>query len=192
MEHACMAGSRAIYSAIQQFGKDQFEAIALMEVDDTLLEEFEAKMIAEHNTTVPYGYNLTSGGNKGCVMNPDSVQSRIRSGPEHHWYNNNGWTGRNHEDESKVKIGTSVSAAFTDERKEMLANKNAQRKVHDLPRYVSHKTDRGKVTGYQVQSKKGLFPFKCFCDSRLSMEEKRVLAIAYRDEQLHKLNIEVE
>lgn len=52
----------ALVNAINCYGEDSFTAEVLIECKEDELDAFEAKMIQEHNTLAPNGYNLMTGG----------------------------------------------------------------------------------------------------------------------------------
>ena len=183
IEHACMKGCPLIHEAIVKYGRDHFRVECLMEVDDAELETYESAFIKELNTMYPAGYNLTSGGEEKKQVHPDvlaKIKAAVRRGPEHHWYQNNGWTGKTHSEDTKNKMRTSMKAVYTEDRRDLVVERNKKRKTNDLPTYISYKRDdAGVIVGYQVQSKKKLFPFKSFADRSLSMEEKLQQAEEY-------------
>ena len=65
-DHLAGRGSRVIKSAIEKYGEDAFTYEFLHDgIIAEFLDMFEIEAIAEHNTLVPNGYNLTTGGEGG-------------------------------------------------------------------------------------------------------------------------------
>lgn len=173
IEHACMAGCPKIHAAIKDFGKEAFKEECLIQIDDELLDEYEQKFIQQYETEYPRGYNLSSGGSKGTKWHSSVVESRKRFGEDHHLYGDNRWKGKKHTPQTREKMSASMKEVYTEERRDLVVERNMQRKSNDLPKYISYKRDdAGVIVGYQVQSKKKLFPFKSFADRSLSMEVK--------------------
>lgn len=85
---------KAINNARAKYGLDAFDFEILKECDDKELDFWEKYYIKELNTKVPYGYNLTEGGD-GCK-------------------------GYHHTEEIKKIIGNGVKKSYTEERKQYL------------------------------------------------------------------------
>lgn len=74
-----------IWRAIQKYGWENFEHVVLA---DNLTEEeadaLEKKYVEEYQSNNPeYGYNLTSGGEKGCVLSPEVKEQLSKSKQGH-------------------------------------------------------------------------------------------------------------
>lgn len=118
VENSC---GKLLSKAIQKYGEQSFEitvlASAIGDVDN--LKELEKQLIAQHNTAVPLGYNLTMGGDglfgfkqsrevvervaakkRGTKMSEESKQKMH----EAHLGEKNHFFGRTHSEETKRKI----------------------------------------------------------------------------------------
>lgn len=77
--------SSCLYNAIRMYGKDAFTYSELEICDILNLDERERYWIDQHGSTYPNGFNLTSGGTKGCehiatVPIPPRNQPKARGG----------------------------------------------------------------------------------------------------------------
>lgn len=71
-------GCRALNAAIRKYGWDAFKKEILMkDVPKSLLPEEEKRMISEHGTLAPNGYNLHPGGQTSPMLHP-AVRARAR------------------------------------------------------------------------------------------------------------------
>ena len=72
-EHLSGRGNRIIARAIEKYGKDAFTYEILEEnVFDEFLPDLEVAYIANFNTVVPNGYNLTSGGEVAKTLSDET------------------------------------------------------------------------------------------------------------------------
>lgn len=72
--HQC----RALNNAIRLYGEDSFHKEVLLECPDDELDANEIRLIAEHGTLYPNGYNLTKGGaSGGCQYYDDELRQKI-------------------------------------------------------------------------------------------------------------------
>lgn len=74
-----------MWKAVQKYGWENFEHVILA---DNLTEEeaeaLEKKYVEEYQSNNPeYGYNLTSGGEKGCVLSPEVKEQLSKSKQGH-------------------------------------------------------------------------------------------------------------
>ena len=76
-EHLAGRGNRFLARAIKKYGKDAF-VYEILEADvfDEFLPELEVAYIANFNTVVPHGYNLTYGG-EGAGRPCDETRERM-------------------------------------------------------------------------------------------------------------------
>ena len=72
-DHSC----RALNNAIKKYGPDDFQVITLIECDDSELNDEEIRLIEEKETLYPNGYNLTRGGQNGCVYYSEELRQKI-------------------------------------------------------------------------------------------------------------------
>lgn len=72
------AGKRyAISSAIRKYGEKSFSSEEIARSDDkSILLTMEVQEIIRHNTQIPYGYNMTGGGEGSNNYSP-SVETRV-------------------------------------------------------------------------------------------------------------------
>ncbi|ARA72062.1 hypothetical protein BNJ_00233 [Kaumoebavirus] len=63
VSHKNVGSCRKLNNAIKCYGAESFVIIKLLECDDSILGDEEKRLIAEHNTLHPNGYNIRSGGN---------------------------------------------------------------------------------------------------------------------------------
>ena len=111
----------AIHGAIRKYGKENFK-FELLECSEELeycLHVLEPKLIKEHNTKVPNGYNLTGGGDgrAGCVVSEDQkrktsmASKKLWADPiwrEKKAVNGKGWA---HSEEVKKKMSLAQTNA---------------------------------------------------------------------------------
>lgn len=93
---------KAIYNARKKYGIDGFDFKILKECEDEELDYWEKYYIKELNTKVPYGYNMTEGGD-GCPGYIHSEKTK-RKMSEKRKGENNGFYGKHHSEDSKIKI----------------------------------------------------------------------------------------
>jgi len=171
-----------MHAAVQKYGIDKFALEILLEVEDEDLPLYERQMIHECNTMHPAGYNLTDGGEVGKQVHPDvlaRIRATVKTGADHHFYQNNGWQGRRQTKETRKKQSASMKAVYTEERRQMVVKRNKDAKTNDLPEGISVKRYQGRVTGVQVQLQSNGLPFKCFAKQSLTFEENLAAAKEY-------------
>ena len=71
-KHFYESSCRALHNAIKKYGRDAFTVEILHEVLDIFLDDFEVAEIKKHNTLVPNGYNLHSGGNVNTFVSDET------------------------------------------------------------------------------------------------------------------------
>ena len=63
----------AVWRAIQKYGWENFDKEVLVETDKENVDELETRLIKEHKTRIPNGYNIRAGGEANNAMHPSSV-----------------------------------------------------------------------------------------------------------------------
>ena len=63
----------ALYRAIQKYGWENFDKEVLVETDKENVDELETRLIKEHKTRIPNGYNIRAGGVANSEHHPSSV-----------------------------------------------------------------------------------------------------------------------
>ena len=93
-EHrASSSGCKAFYAAIQKYGWDNFLHEVLYDhLDEVSAREKEIALICEYGSMVPYGYNLTPGGDRG-PQTAEAIEKRRQKA-----------IGRLHTEETKRKM----------------------------------------------------------------------------------------
>lgn len=107
-EHSKMStGCKALNSAIQKYGFNTFKSEILLEINDTLLDIFEKKIIDSYSTMCPNGYNIRTGGSvnsKHCMESRERMrQSKL--GDKNHNF------GKPRTDTTKSKISNAKSGS---------------------------------------------------------------------------------
>lgn len=79
-DHICassrLESSYAVHRAIRKHGKECVWIETLVKADYKYLKDLEIRAISKFNTRVPYGYNLTAGGDGtvGVVRSPETLE----------------------------------------------------------------------------------------------------------------------
>jgi group I intron endonuclease len=76
-EHLSCKKNVPLYNAIKKHGKDSFRIIYTNEYDNKLLDFKEIILIKEHNSLIPYGYNVHKGGNNENLSRYNSRKGGI-------------------------------------------------------------------------------------------------------------------
>ena len=120
-------GSRLLKSAIEKYGRDAFTVEILHEVLDIFLDEIEIAEIAKHNTLVPHGYNLDSGGHANKVLSDET-----------RWKMSEANKGKTHSAETRRKISESLKGKpLSPERRRKISEAHKGRKRK--PRSAEHR-----------------------------------------------------
>ena len=69
-QHKSGSGSKLVYQAIQKYGLENFNFKVLCDGKEDFIKELEAIMIQENCSKVPYGYNLSDGGEGSTGYKP--------------------------------------------------------------------------------------------------------------------------
>jgi group I intron endonuclease len=143
---------KCLNTAIRKYGETKFQIETIIECDDDELNKYEEYYIQEYKSFVPYGYNIKLGGSNG-----------------------------KHSEETKLKISKSLIGR---ERTLASLEKSNEKKKNDnsLPMYICEQTKNNILIGYRIcnhPNSKNIE--KRFISMKLSLEEKRQLAIDYLD-----------
>lgn len=201
--HVCpSSGCPLVRNAYQKY--KTFEVETILEVENSQLSFWEKHYIKEYRTLCPNGYNLTEGGEGGvpCEETRRKMrESQSKRVVHDHWRQqiSKGLMGHAVSNETKEKIRQARLARpnrpSEDNRRKInerirtlevreKGSKNRRKDNKDLPLYVQ--TVRKKTNpGYCVQLPGQ--PQKHFTSKKLSMEEKLALALAWREENIQKL-----
>lgn len=140
-------------AAINKYGKDAFKIETLLECQNDMLDFHEIDLIRKYNTIRPHGFNIKLGGAKGS-HNAETRQ-KIR----------------------EAQQGKPRPSSYV----EWFRNNNMMKKDDQtLPMYVIEYKRKGVLTGYQVCNHPS-GKYKAFLSSKLSLDEKKRLAIAYKE-----------
>lgn len=183
-EHCKSLGNcKILENAIIKYGKDKMKLYILEELDDSLLDEYEAKYIKEYNTLEPYGYNIRSGGSVGIHSDESRNRMRLSKLGE-----NNYNYGKPRTDETKKVISISKSGErhhffgkILSEDHKIKLSQSHKKYDKSLPMYIAYIKERPKhyqSSGYAVINHPTLKTMY-FTSKRLSDEEKLNKAIEY-------------
>ena len=105
-EHRRCKNDIGVDLAIQKYGWENFKVEILEVCPVDKLNEREIFWIAELNTKVPNGYNMTDGGDGGINPSPETRAkiSATTKGENHHMY------GKHHSPETRAKISATLKA----------------------------------------------------------------------------------
>lgn len=100
VEHQHNKGSKLVYQAIKKYGIENFRFEILCQGEVSFIKEMEQTMIEQECSKVPYGYNLTAGGDgiSGCTKETRKKISESQMGQ------GNGFYGKKHRKDSKQKM----------------------------------------------------------------------------------------
>jgi len=175
---------RAINNAIQCYGVENMVVETLLEVNDSLLDDYEKKFIIMYDTMVPKGYNIRSGGSNGIHCEESrQLMRELKLGEKNHNY------GKQRTDVCKQRISEAKSGekhhffgkTFTDEHKERLSKAHKTVSDNDFPMYlvyVQPRPEHYSSSGYAVVNHPTL-PNKYFTSKKLSDDKKKELALQY-------------
>ena len=127
-------GSRLLKRAIEKYGRDAFAYEILHDsVFDIFLDEIEIAEIAKHNTLVPNGYNLTTGGEGGHHTKETLLKiSKSNKGQKRSF-------------ESRRKISESLKGRqFSPEHRQRIAEANKRRKCSPESRRRMSEAQKGR------------------------------------------------
>ena len=172
----------ALENAIKKYGV-HMEYEILIEVNDDLLDLYEARMIDVYNTMEPHGYNIRAGGmaSKHSKISCERMR-QAKLGIKNHNF------GKPRTDEAKNAISAAKSGdkhhfygkTFTEEHKQRLAT--SHRKSHsELPMYMVYVKERPaqwQSSGYAIVNHPTL-KNKYFTSKKLTDFDKYEMALAY-------------
>jgi len=87
--HKSENGGGLLSKAIAKYGKDNFLFEVLIYCDKDELDSLEIKYIAEYNSTVPNGYNISIGGKYPIYESQEIKNAFTKTGEDHFWFNKN-------------------------------------------------------------------------------------------------------
>ena len=112
---------RLLNIAIRKYGIKSFTNEILIECQTEELNDYELKLIKEHNTLVPSGYNLKIGGESNYT----------------------------HSEETKQRISNTLAGKqFTPDQ---ILQRSQTRKKSDLPMFLCERRKNNTVVGYRVK-----------------------------------------
>ena len=104
-EHRKIKGNcRYLLNAFKKYGVDGFEYKMIQCCLDEELNELEIMNISSHNSRVPNGYNLKSGGNGGGKQHEETKKKISETLKGRTDIVRGNWTGRHHTEETKRKM----------------------------------------------------------------------------------------
>lgn len=180
-EHEAGGECRILRNAIKKYGIESFIVETLVEAEDSLLDDFEIKLISQYNTMFPNGYNIRSGGKKGLHCEESREKMRqAKLGSNNHNF------GKPRSEEAKRNISNAKAGVkhhfygktLSQEHKLTLSK---ARKDYDLPMYLVRIKDRPEVKrkgGYAVVNHP-MLPTKYFTSSKYTNDELLDQAYAY-------------
>jgi group I intron endonuclease len=177
------SGSIILKAAIDKYGLNTFNVEILLQVNNTLLNDYESKFIEVYNTMEPNGYNVRSGGSQ---QSTHSIESRQRM-RESKLGNKNHNFGKERSKETKQKISEARSGkkhhfygkSLSESHKLKLSN--SHKKESTMPIYMVYVKPRPKqyqCEGYAIVNHPNL-KNKYFTSKTLNLDEKYKLALEY-------------
>jgi group I intron endonuclease len=175
-------GCIALNNAISKYGFENFKIEILLEVNDSVLNEYEKKFIDSYNTIYPNGYNIRSGGSENSTHCIESCE-RMRQAK---LGDKNPNFGKPRTDEAKLAISNAKSGkkhhfygkTLSLEHKLRLSESH---RSDDLPMYMVKVKDRPEhysYGGYAIVNHPTLTT-RYFTSKRLSDAEKYTSALEY-------------
>lgn len=149
-------------AAIHKHGKDSFAINTVLQCSDELLDYHETRLIDQCNTLRPNGYNIKLGGAHG--RHSDETRKKI----------------------SEAQQGKPRPASYVEWHRR---NNSLKKDDQSLPMYVIEYKRKGVLIGYQVCNHPH-GKYKAFLSSKLSLEEKKQLAIAYKESLDNESNVQ--
>lgn len=201
VQHKSSKDNTLIARAFNKY-KDDFKTEILLEINYSLLDEYEIKFIDVYNTLTPFGYNSRSGGQNGYCFTDDikmkcsTSQRKDKNNklPMYVYDYENGYRCRQPGKQEKYfnykYLSKEINFLLT---KEYLDGKNELYKqyVLELPKFIS-KVIRNDRSGYRCT-----FPGyeKHFTSMKFSDDEKLILVKNYLNsimESVQRLNVSGE
>ena len=186
-KHLSGYGNRIIARAIKKYGRDAFTYEVLEEnVFDEFLPDLEVAYIANFNTVVPHGYNLTHGGDR-VIFSEETRRKMSEShkgktlSEEHRRKISEAGKGRKFSAEQRRKISESLSRnhpkfceeRYTETRRKMSEAKKGKLRSAETRRKISE-AQRGKVISAEQRRKIS----EAHKGRRLSREHRRKISEA--------------
>jgi len=175
----------AINAARAKYGVDAFGFEVLKECNDNELDYWEMYYIKELNTKVPYGYNMTDGGEgvKGCNVSEETKKKLS----ENNKGENNPFYGRHHSEETKEFLKMiNVGKKWTEEQKKKMSETRKGRKMPPRSeewKMKQRESQKGKKRSEELKKKmsetrkrenNGMYGKHHTEETRKKMSEKRI------------------
>lgn len=186
-QHCQTHDCRALYGAIQKYGKEQLSIETLIEVNNQLLDYYETKFITMYDTMVPNGYNIRSGGSTGLHCEQSrQLMREAKLGDKNHNF------GKPRTDICKMRIGEAKKGEkhhfygkeLSDNHKKMLSlshKRDSKVSESSLPMYlvrIKARPEHYSASGYAVINHPNL-PARYFTSKKLTDDQKKELALQY-------------
>jgi group I intron endonuclease len=183
-EHSkCEGNCIILENAIKKYGIDSFDYEILIEINDTLLDEYETKFIDLLDTLEPNGYNVRSGGK--IAAHSELSKERMRQsklGEKNHNYGKpRSELAKQHISESKSGVNHHFYGKELSEIHKLALSKSFKKYDKDLPMYIAYLVERPDIyqsTGYVVKNHPHL-KTKYFTSKKYTLEEKLIQAKEY-------------
>ena len=141
-----------INNARKKYGIESFGFEILKECEDEELNKWEMYYIKELNTKVPYGYNMTDGGDgtSGCTVSEETKRKISEA--------NKGKTtwlkGKHHSEETKQKISKGKKGnKLSEEHKRKISKGNKGKKRSEETRKKLSETRKGNKLSEEIKQK---------------------------------------
>lgn len=113
---------RYLLNSFKKYGIYNFEFIMIEDCLDSDLNELEIMYISSHNSLVPNGYNLKSGGNSGGKHHEETKKKISETLKGRTDIKRGCWVGRHHTEETKKKISEALKGIHrTEETKNKMS-----------------------------------------------------------------------
>lgn len=145
-DHLSGRGNRVIANAVKKYGKDAFTYEILEEnIFDEFLPDLEVAYIAKHNTIVPHGYNLTSGGEIAKIISAETRRKISEANKGKSKGEKNPFFGKVHSKETRKKISASRKGKLKGEKNPNFGktfSEERRRKISEAKKNPSAETRR--------------------------------------------------
>lgn len=176
-EHTkCLGNCIILENAIKKYGIDSFVCEVLLEINDELLDENEAKFINLLNTIEPNGYNVRSGGK--VATHSEISKERMRQSKlgdkNHNYAKPRSELAKHNISVSKSGVNHHFYGKELSEAHKQTLSKSFKKYDKDLPMYICYLVERPEVyqsAGYVVKNHPYL-KTKYFTSKKYTLEEK--------------------
>ena len=134
-----------INNARKKYGIESFGFEILKECEDNELNQWEMYYIKELNTKVPYGYNMTDGGDgtSGCTVSEETKQKMSEAQKGKTAWNK----GKKLSEEHKIKISKGKKGKHrSEETKQKISKGKKGKKLSEETKQKMSETHKGKTT----------------------------------------------